>query len=61
MRPGAGALRSTPAGESAYYLSINRNKLSIALDLTDPEDRAAVATAGGWGGRGHREFSAGGP
>jgi crotonobetainyl-CoA:carnitine CoA-transferase CaiB-like acyl-CoA transferase len=26
-------------GESAYYLSINRNKLSIALDLSDSEDR----------------------
>jgi crotonobetainyl-CoA:carnitine CoA-transferase CaiB-like acyl-CoA transferase len=27
------------AGESAYYLSINRNKLGIALDLADPDDR----------------------
>lgn len=25
-------------GESAYYLSVNRNKLSIALDLTDARD-----------------------
>lgn len=26
-------------GESAYFMSINRNKESIALDLKDPEDR----------------------
>lgn len=26
-------------GQSTYYLSINRNKGSIALDLQDPEDR----------------------
>lgn len=25
-------------GESTYYLSINRNKLSIKLDFTDPDD-----------------------
>jgi crotonobetainyl-CoA:carnitine CoA-transferase CaiB-like acyl-CoA transferase len=29
-------------GQSAYYLSINRNKLSIAADLRDPADRATV-------------------
>src|SRR5436189_3702514 len=29
-------------GESAYFLSINRNKLSVAADLRSPEDRALV-------------------
>jgi len=28
-----------PEGESAYFLSINRNKKSVALDLTKPEGR----------------------
>lgn len=28
-----------PRGESAYYLSINRNKKSIALDMTSVDDR----------------------
>jgi len=30
-------------GESAYYLSVNRNKLSIALDLDDATDRTVIA------------------
>jgi glutaryl-CoA transferase len=29
-------------GESAYFLSINRNKKSIAADLSDPEDRQLI-------------------
>src|SRR3712207_6710601 len=29
-------------GESAYYLSINRNKLSLGIDLEDPVDAALV-------------------
>jgi crotonobetainyl-CoA:carnitine CoA-transferase CaiB-like acyl-CoA transferase len=29
-------------GESAYYLSVNRNKKSIALDLDNPGDRAVM-------------------
>lgn len=29
-------------GESSYFLSVNRNKKSLAADLADPEDRAVV-------------------
>src|SRR5581483_6299264 len=32
-----------PRGESAYFLSINRNKKSLAADLADPGDRELVA------------------
>jgi crotonobetainyl-CoA:carnitine CoA-transferase CaiB-like acyl-CoA transferase len=31
------------AGESAYYLSVNRNKLGLALDLKDPRGRELAA------------------
>ena len=34
-------------GESAYYLSVNRNKLSVAADLDRTEDRALVARLAG--------------
>jgi crotonobetainyl-CoA:carnitine CoA-transferase CaiB-like acyl-CoA transferase len=34
-------------GESAYYLSVNRNKLSIALDLDDDSDRAVIGRLAG--------------
>src|SRR5436190_23877760 len=30
------------AGESAYFLSVNRNKESVALDFKRPEGRAAL-------------------
>jgi len=33
-----------PRGESAYYLSVNRNKFSAALDLDQPDDAALVRT-----------------
>lgn len=29
-------------GESAYFLSVNRNKKSVAADLSDPEDRRLI-------------------
>ncbi len=31
-------------GESAYFLSVNRNKWSVAADLDDPRDQAFVRT-----------------
>ena len=31
-------------GESAYFLSVNRNKLSVAADLDAPADRALLAS-----------------
>jgi crotonobetainyl-CoA:carnitine CoA-transferase CaiB-like acyl-CoA transferase len=30
-------------GESAYYLSVNRNKLSLVADLDSPKDRTLIA------------------
>ena len=47
-RPGSGDESRTwgppfdPRGESAYYLSCNRNKLGVAADLDDPEDQDLV-------------------
>src|SRR5512132_3546059 len=47
-RPGTGDETRTwgppfdTRGESAYYLSVNRNKLSIALDLGSVSDLAVV-------------------
>lgn len=32
----------TPSGESAYFLGVNRNKRSIAVDLKQPEGRELV-------------------
>ncbi len=33
-------------GVSTYYLTLNRNKRSLALDLTDPDDRALARRLG---------------
>lgn len=32
----------TSDGESAYFLAVNRNKMSLAADLADPTDRGVV-------------------
>jgi len=49
-RPGTGeATRSLPprwAGESTVFLGFNRNKRSVALDITAPEGRAAMLRIG---------------
>ncbi|HIY41430.1 MAG TPA: CoA transferase [Candidatus Nocardiopsis merdipullorum] len=39
--PYTGASTESP-GESAYFLSVNRNKRSLAVDLKDPDGLAAV-------------------
>jgi crotonobetainyl-CoA:carnitine CoA-transferase CaiB-like acyl-CoA transferase len=47
-RPGSGdetrgwGPPNDPRGEAAYYLSINRNKLGIALSLDDADDRSLL-------------------
>jgi crotonobetainyl-CoA:carnitine CoA-transferase CaiB-like acyl-CoA transferase len=49
-RPGTGDETRTwgppfdPEGDAAYFLAINRNKRSIALDLDDPSDQQVVRT-----------------
>ena len=45
-------------GRSAYYLSINRNKLGVAADFDSPEDRAAPRAADARGGCRRRQFPA---
>jgi crotonobetainyl-CoA:carnitine CoA-transferase CaiB-like acyl-CoA transferase len=36
-----------PDGESSYYLGLNRNKTSVTLDLTDPDDLTAARDLAG--------------
>lgn len=35
--------------DAAYFMSVNRNKRSVAVDLKDPVDLAAVCSSGGTG------------
>lgn len=36
-----------PAGQATYFQSVNRNKTSVALDLGNPDDRAAAVKLAG--------------
>ena len=45
-RPSSWTVTANPTGESGYYLSANRNKRSLAIDITSAE--AAMFCIGWW-------------